>query len=79
MGKKPLFEFFKYCNRCCMPETNEDMKFDEMGICLACQSAEQKIHINWKKREKQLRKIFEKTYPPENRCIISFFYNWHLA
>jgi N-acetyl sugar amidotransferase len=61
MGKKTLFEFFNYCNRCCMPETNEDMQFDEMGICLACQSAEQKIHIDWKKREKQLKKIFEKT------------------
>jgi N-acetyl sugar amidotransferase len=42
-----------------MPETNEGMEFDEMGICKACQSAEQKIHINWKERESQLRKIFE--------------------
>jgi N-acetyl sugar amidotransferase len=42
-----------------MPESNEGMQFDEMGICLACQSAEQKIHINWVEREKQLRKIFE--------------------
>jgi hypothetical protein len=42
-----------------MPSSNEGMKFDEMGICLACQSSEQKIHINWAKREKQLKKIFK--------------------
>lgn len=43
-----------------MPETNMGIKFDEMGICQACQSSEQKIHINWQEREKELKKIFEK-------------------
>jgi len=56
---KPLYPNIKYCKRCCMPETNEGIKFDEMGICQACQSAEQKIHINWAEREKELRKILE--------------------
>jgi N-acetyl sugar amidotransferase len=42
-----------------MPETNEGIVFDEMGICQACQSAEQKIHIDWVAREKQLRKILD--------------------
>lgn len=56
---KPLYPNLKYCRRCCMPETNEGMQFDEMGICLACQSAEQKIHINWAEREKELRRILE--------------------
>lgn len=42
-----------------MPETNEGMAFDEMGICRACQSGEQKIHINWAEREKKLREILE--------------------
>lgn len=56
---KPLYPSLQYCKRCCMPETNEGIKFDEMGICQACQSAEQKIHINWAEREKELRKIFE--------------------
>ena len=53
----PLYSNLQYCKRCCMPETNEGMKFDEMGICLACQSAEQKIHINWAEREIQLKEI----------------------
>jgi N-acetyl sugar amidotransferase len=43
-----------------MPESNEGIKFDEMGICQACQSAEQKIHIDWVAREKTLRELLEK-------------------
>ena len=56
---KPLFENLRYCTRCCMPETNEGIRFDEMGICQACQSAEQKIHIDWTARERELRKLLE--------------------
>lgn len=58
---KPLLAKYniKYCIRCCMPETQEGIKFDEMGICQACQSSEQKIHINWTEREKQLRQILD--------------------
>lgn len=56
---RPLFRSMKYCTRCCMPVSNEGMQFDEMDICLACQSNEQKIHIDWVAREKELRRIFE--------------------
>ncbi len=57
---KPLYEGkLHYCVRCCMPETTEGIQFDEMGICQACQSAEQKMHINWKEREKSLRDLFD--------------------
>ena len=70
---KPLYPNLQYCKRCCMPETNEGIKFDEMGICQACQSAEQKIHINWAEREKELRRILE--FHKENKkgpydCVI---------
>lgn len=47
----------KYCTRCLMPETQEKIEFDELGICLACQSSEDKMHINWKKKDEELRKI----------------------
>lgn len=57
---KPLFEQLRYCSRCCMPETNEGIRFDELGICQACQSQEQKIHINWVEREKELRALLER-------------------
>lgn len=54
---QPQFKNLKYCTRCCMPETQEGIEFDEMGICRACQSSEQKIHIDWAAREKELKKI----------------------
>ncbi|MBU1656480.1 MAG: N-acetyl sugar amidotransferase [Gammaproteobacteria bacterium] len=49
----------KYCTRCCVPETQEGVAFDEMGICTACRSSEEKMHIDWTVREKQLRTILE--------------------
>ncbi len=57
---KPLFSQLKYCARCCMPETTEGIVFDELGVCQVCQSSEQKMHINWAEREKQLKDILEK-------------------
>lgn len=69
---KPLFRDLRYCTRCCMPETNEGMQFDDMGVCLACQSSEQKIHINWQEREQDLKNILEKYKDPQRAydCII---------
>jgi N-acetyl sugar amidotransferase len=56
---KPPFRKLRYCVRCCMPETQEGITFDEMGICRACQSSEQKIHIDWVQRERHLRTLLE--------------------
>jgi len=56
---KPLLNNIRYCIRCCIPETQEGVTFDELGICQACVSSEQKIHIDWVQREKQLRTILE--------------------
>jgi N-acetyl sugar amidotransferase len=53
------FKNIKYCIRCCVPETQEDVNFDEMGICRACRSSEEKMHIDWTVREKLLRNILE--------------------
>jgi len=55
---KPLFNM-NYCVRCCIPETEEGHQVDDMGICRACQSSEQKMHIDWEVREKELRKILD--------------------
>lgn len=57
--RQTMFRNMRYCLRCCMPESQEGITFDEMGICQACQSSEQKIHVNWVEREKQLRSILE--------------------
>lgn len=55
----PPFKNLRYCMRCCIPETNEGMAFDELGICLACRSQEQKMRIDWSSREQKLRKLLE--------------------
>ena len=69
---KPMFANMTYCVRCCMPESNEGIKFDEMGICQACQSAEQKIHIDWTARERELRKLLDEQKGLNNDydCIV---------
>ncbi len=69
---QPLFRNMQYCVRCCMPESNEGIKFDEMGICQACQSAEHKIRINWVEREKELAAILARYKALNNPydCII---------
>lgn len=59
-GQPPFDKLFQYCERCCMPNTTEGIAFDEMGVCRACQSHEQKMHINWVERETMLRAILEK-------------------
>jgi len=56
----PPFPELRYCLRCCMPETNEGMEFDEIGICKACRSSEQKMHINWVERQEKLRALLDK-------------------
>lgn len=55
---QPIKEI-QYCTRCCVPETQEGVEFDELGICTACRSSEEKMHINWEIREKELRKILD--------------------
>ncbi|MBK9622104.1 MAG: N-acetyl sugar amidotransferase [Candidatus Obscuribacter sp.] len=69
---QPLFANMQYCVRCCMPSSNEGIEFDEMGICRACFSAEQKMHINWIEREKSLRKLldYHKSLNRDYDCIV---------
>jgi N-acetyl sugar amidotransferase len=56
---KPMFRNIHYCLRCCMPQTQDDIEFDEMGICLACKASEEKMHIDWAQRERELRLLLE--------------------
>ena len=53
------FAHLRYCVRCCIPQTQEGVVFDELGVCQACQSAEQKIHIDWSARERSLRTLLD--------------------
>jgi N-acetyl sugar amidotransferase len=69
---QPLFPELTYCARCCMPQSNEGMDFDEMGICQACQSSEHKIRIDWTERQAELVKILDhyKSLGNDYDCII---------
>lgn len=55
----PLYPDLVYCSRCCLPETVEGIEFDDMGICKACRASEEKMRIDWSKREETLREILE--------------------
>ena len=57
--EKQLMSEVQYCIRCCMPATSEGTVFDELGMCRACRSSEQKMHINWAERNKQLKRILD--------------------
>lgn len=57
-GGQP-FKNLRYCVRCCMPETSERIGFDELGVCHACRSSEEKMRINWHERQKQLKDLLD--------------------
>ena len=54
-----MFTSMQYCIRCGMPSSEEQHVLDEMGICVTCQSQEQKMYLDWSQREKGLREIFD--------------------
>ena len=49
----------KYCNRCLQTDTRPNIKFDEKGICPACNYAESLKCVNWKQRRGELEEIAE--------------------
>lgn len=64
---------FYRCKRCVMPNTKPDLFINKEGICDACRSMEYKKSIDWKRREKEFRKLLN-TYKSKNGsnydCII---------
>ena len=54
---EPPYKNFIYCSRCCMPSTTEGVDFDEMGICKACRSSEEKMRIDWRARRLELEEL----------------------
>jgi hypothetical protein len=49
----------KRCVKCVMPETWAGIEFDEQGVCSICRQAEQKLQIDWAKRQQELARILE--------------------
>lgn len=50
----------KYCKKCVMPNTRPGIKFNEEGLCSACQSFESRKGIDWDKRYKELEALCNK-------------------
>lgn len=49
-----------YCKKCVMPDTRPGIKFNEYGICSACQSFEKRKMIDWESRYKELEILCNK-------------------
>lgn len=50
----------KYCKKCVMPDTRPGIKFNEEGVCSACQSYEHRKEIDWDKRYEELKNLCDK-------------------
>ena len=54
----------KYCIRCVYPQVGVNLSLDDMGVCTACQVAEQFSLLTadfWKERRKRFERILEET------------------
>lgn len=50
----------KYCKHCVMPDTRPGIKFNDEGVCSACQSYERRKTIDWDLRYKELEALCDK-------------------
>lgn len=50
----------KYCIRCVMPHTKPDLHIDDEGVCNACRAYEQRQHIDWEARRRELIALLDK-------------------
>jgi len=47
----------KYCKKCLQPDTRPGIKFDEHGICPACNYHESLKEVDWEERRKEIDEI----------------------
>lgn len=50
----------KYCTLCVMPDTKPDLRFDEDGVCSACNNYNSRNRIDWDIREKEFHEVTQK-------------------
>ena len=64
----------KFCKKCVMPSSSAiPVEFDENGVCSGCNTSNQKVEIDWKRREKQFKRLLEEYKNTDNSnydCII---------
>lgn len=50
----------RYCKKCVMPNTRPGIRFNEEGVCSACQAYERRKSIDWSSRWKEFENICDK-------------------
>lgn len=50
----------KYCKKCVMPDTRPGIKFNDEGVCSACQSFEKRKEIDWQSRYEEFKSLCDK-------------------
>jgi N-acetyl sugar amidotransferase len=62
----------RYCSRCIMPYTKPDLHIDEDGVCNACRTYQNRQHVDWEARKKELLIVIERYRRPGGSwdCVI---------
>jgi len=66
-------KILRICKKCIQPDTRPGIFFDGNGICGACIWNEEKLKIDWSKREQELQKISDwakKTSKSNYDCVV---------
>jgi len=50
----------RYCTRCIMPDTKPDLSFDDEGVCNACRNFENRKHVDWDQRKRELIELVDR-------------------
>ena len=50
----------QFCKKCVMPNTRPGIKFDEHGVCEACNHYEKKHSVDWDQRFEELKVLCDK-------------------
>lgn len=60
------------CERCLLPETKPDLRFDSLGVCSACVRYERRPHVDWESRLNQLKTIVAEQKAKQKRwdCVV---------
>lgn len=53
----------RYCTRCLYPETKPELRFDENGLCSACQAFDARTQIGWEARADEFVRLVNEAWP----------------
>ena len=59
-----------FCKKCVLSNQRPRLLFNEQGVCVVCLfSEDKKKHIEWDKKENELKKLFDKFRKNDRRWI----------